>query len=766
MTRLSMKYLIVISMIACGLIPLSIASIVVNRQATNNLQSTAFTQLELDVLKRKNQVKDYLDDIAKHVSDISERESVGWAVQAFASAIGRLDSDFNEYGISDERLERQLKAHYNKNIVPRINEAELDAISTKNLYPTDRTAKILQFMYPDADSDGYRNAETAGAFVKITDYEKTHARYHEGFDSLVKRYEYYDLFLVEPKNGDVVYSANKEIDFGTSVVTGPFRDSGFGEAARKAFQLQPGEVVVTDLAPNIPSYGAPAAFAAAPIYKKGDMVGAIVVQMPISKFNAIMEDKEGLGESGDALIVGSDNRLRTQVRSVENNTVFTLHENHSVIEDVSTSKVHSRIAAIDEDKKDHLVAYIGLDDYGLNWRIYAEIHAEEVFAGAHQLTRTTLIIAVIAVLGVFVFALLLGRYFYRQLGGDPSDIRSLAQSIASGDLSECDKGEQAIGAYVDLVGMRNRLREILGEANDIADHVRRGAIELSDASNGLSVRTEQQAASLEETASSTEELTSTVKQNTENLRSANQLAIATRDRAVASGDISQRAVLSMQEISSASERIADIIGVINEIAFQTNLLALNAAVEAARAGEQGRGFAVVASEVRQLAGRSASAAKEIKDLIEDSTRKVQEGTGLVQESGTELSEIVQEVSKLTDIVGQISVASEEQSAGIEQINQALVSMDSVTHQNAQMVEEATTTSRDIREQASLLSERIGYFSRNASDRPSPSPRGESANPSFTTEGSNVVEINAATKEDKSWQIMKKASGAEEFWDEF
>ena len=242
-----------------------------------------------------------------------------------------------------------------------------------------------------------------------------------------------------------------------------------------------------------------------------------------------------------------------------------------------------------------------------------------------------------------------------------------------------------------------------------AVEVTRSAEEISAGNTNLSRRTEEQSASLEETASSMEEMTTTVKQNADNAAQASQLALAARDQAERGGVVVNQAVAAMSDIKQSSKRIADIIGVIDEIAFQTNLLALNAAVEAARAGEQGRGFAVVASEVRSLAGRSATAAKEIKGLIQDSVRKVEDGSARVTQSGHTLEEIVASVKKVSDIVAEIAAASREQSAGIEQVNRAVMQMDQLTQQNAALVEEATAAAQNMAGQAHELSENMGRY---------------------------------------------------------
>ena len=256
-----------------------------------------------------------------------------------------------------------------------------------------------------------------------------------------------------------------------------------------------------------------------------------------------------------------------------------------------------------------------------------------------------------------------------------------------------------------LESMAGIVRGIRSTATD----VNRSAEEISTGNANLSRRTEEQSASLEETASSMEEMTTTVKQNADNAHQASQLALAARDQAERGGVVVNQAVAAMADIKQSSKKIADIIGVIDEIAFQTNLLALNAAVEAARAGEQGRGFAVVASEVRSLAGRSATAAKEIKGLIQDSVRKVEDGSARVTQSGHTLVEIVASVKKVSDIVAEIAAASREQSAGIEQVNRAVMQMDQLTQQNSALVEEATAAAQNMAGQARDLSETVGRY---------------------------------------------------------
>jgi len=327
--------------------------------------------------------------------------------------------------------------------------------------------------------------------------------------------------------------------------------------------------------------------------------------------------------------------------------------------------------------------------------------------------RRNLVISLILMGIVSLVAMLLSwRIVISSITRPIGEALGFVRSIAKGDLSQTvsTSSRDEIGQMIIAMGeMNGNLKQIVKDVRESAMTVASGSSEITSGSNNLSQRTEEQASSLEETASSMEEMTSTVKQNADNAARANQMAEAARAEAEKGGQVVDRTVMAMDEITASSRKIADIISTIDGIAFQTNLLALNAAVEAARAGEQGRGFAVVATEVRNLAQRSANAAKEIKTLIEDSVAKVGMGSKLVEESGATLNGIVTSVKKVSDVVADIAAASHEQSSGIDQVNQAVVQMDEMTQQNAALVEEAAAAARSLEEQAQLLNQMMEFF---------------------------------------------------------
>jgi len=330
----------------------------------------------------------------------------------------------------------------------------------------------------------------------------------------------------------------------------------------------------------------------------------------------------------------------------------------------------------------------------------------------YRSARLTLLLSNCASLALAIFVgWLVTRSITRQLGTEPGDAAALAQSVSQGDLSMHiplrENDTHSLMAQLKL--MQENLAKVVNTVRSGSESVATASAEIAQGNNDLSSRTEQQASALEETAASMEELASTVKQNADSARQANQLALTATSVAVKGGEVVSQVVETMKGINDSSKRIADIISVIDGIAFQTNILALNAAVEAARAGEQGRGFAVVATEVRTLAGRSAEAAKEIKSLIGASVERVEHGTNLVDRAGETMVEVVASIKRVTDIVSEISVASNEQATGVAQVGEAVASMDQVTQQNAALVEQMAAAATSLKSQANDLVQAVAVF---------------------------------------------------------
>ena len=343
-------------------------------------------------------------------------------------------------------------------------------------------------------------------------------------------------------------------------------------------------------------------------------------------------------------------------------------------------------------------------------KIAAESAAQSLQADSSARRATTISLALMFV--VFGAGLGAGVLFSRTVTRPIARAVAVARAVAAGDLSRQfnaqgkDETAQLLSA---LQHMQASLTRVVGEVRQSSESVATAASQIAQGNSDLSQRTEEQASALEETAASMEQLSATVQQNAEHARHANELAQTASTAAVRGGEVVRQVTETMQTINDSSRQIAAIIGVIDGIAFQTNILALNAAVEAARAGEQGRGFAVVASEVRCLAGRSAQAAKEIKPLIDASVQRVEQGSALVDRAGTTMSEVVGSVQRVTDIMGEISSASAEQSTGVAQVGEAIIQMDQVTQQNAALVEESAAAAASMQAQAGQLVQAVAVF---------------------------------------------------------
>ncbi|MBW8000828.1 MAG: methyl-accepting chemotaxis protein [Planctomycetes bacterium] len=493
---------------------------------------------------------------------------------------------------------------------------------------------------------------------------------NEFFAKYVEMYGYYDLFLM---NGDgyCFYTVAKESDYQTNLVSGKFSTSGLGKLTRRVLQSK--NFGLEDFEPYAPSNGEPCAFIAQPVVHNGNTDLIVALQLSLDAINGIMQQRDGMGRTGETYLVGQDKLMRSDSfldptgHSVKASFAGTVDRNGCDTE-AATEALSGRTDAkiiMDYNGNPVLSAFTPVNVGGITWALLAEIDEAEAFEARNAIVWMMSVVSIIAVAAIVGLALFITR--------------SITVPIS-------------------------RIIEGLTEGSE---QVASASSQVSSASQSLAEGATEQAAGLEETSSSLEEMASMTKQNADNAQQANTLASEARKAANTGSEAMAKMNTAIQEIQKSSDETAKIIKVIDEIAFQTNLLALNAAVEAARAGEAGKGFAVVAEEVRNLAMRSAEAAKNTSAMIEESVKNSKNGVDIASEVGKVLEDIVQGIGKTTDLVGEIAAASAEQSQGIDQVNTAVNQMDKVTQQNAANAEESASASEELSAQAESMTQVVG-----------------------------------------------------------
>lgn len=703
LAKMSLTQKLIATFLLVGVAPLATAIGIAYYQSSHSLTESSSHDLAVIATYKSKDIHDYFSGLTTSLQDVAANPLTGTAFAEFAAGFRK----FSDPGEDVAGHRAAMEKFYAKSFAPTYKEKSSREIPLKKILgaldPATLAAQtdfIADNPHPVGQKDQLVTPTRAGA------YATTHAKYHEYFRDFITRNGLYDLFLVDAE-GRVVYTVFKEADFATSLKDGPWSTSGLARAFAKSRDLAAAQVHFEDYQAYAPSYEAPASFAATPLFVGKNYVGSLIIQLPLDKITAIAGNRDGLGANGDAILVGSDLKLRADTfRHKDTHTVAASFREGSTVS--VTSAALERAAkgengVMEENSYDGLEVlahYTPVQAGNMTWYLVTELDQNEVYASLQHLTKILLGLLAVGIVVVLFVAVTFGR--------------SIGRNLTSIALT---------------------LEESFGRINATSQTIAGASEQLSSAST-------EQAASLEETAASLNEISSMVAKSTENARgmadgsSDTEAKAETGKKAVeemlrAIQDINSSNDTLMQQIDQGNSRLSEIIKVIqdissktrviNEIVFQTKLLSFNASVEAARAGEHGKGFAVVAEEVGNLAKMSGSAAKEISDMLEESMarvaaitaetktavetlaargkEKVQSGIHTAERCSVVFHEISANVSRVASLAKEVSTASMEQAQGVSEINKAIAQIDAATQQNAAAGEASATSAKNLSDQA-------------------------------------------------------------------
>jgi methyl-accepting chemotaxis protein len=774
---MQIKQKMIIGSLLLAAVPVILAGIVLNGiasgKAKESLEEQVTHQLTSVRELKKNQIEDYFNTIRNQVVTLSSDTMIIDALQEFREAFNGYRTEVVGDKLDDDR--KQLATYYSNefsNTYKTQNPGEsIDTTAIMSKLSDDAVA--LQYQYIRANKNPLGEKDALIDAADGSSYGFAHKRFHPHIREYLKKFGFYDIFLVDIKTGNVVYTVFKELDFATSLINGPYAGSGLAQAFRGAAASDdPNYVELVDFAPYLPSYEAPASFIASPIFDtRGKKQGVLIFQMPIERINQVMTSHQdwqniGLGATGETYIVGQDHLMRSQSRAliedkagflkairamgvpereaadmdVKNSTIGLLKVKTTATEAALNGK--SGVETVDNYRGvPVLSAYTPLAIPGLKWGLMAEMDEAEAFHGVHDMKRTILI-ATITVIALFVaIGAVVGWFFANTIAKPVVRLSATMNDIErNSDLSK----RSDIESKDEIGAMAQSLNKMLGKFQDIVQQVTGSTGQLASAADEMSAITVQTSQGIHEQQSQTDQLATAMNEmaatvqevakhaldaagaatEANNESSAGRQVVDTAVSAInaLAADI-QHAAEAINRVEEDSERIGTVLDVIRGIAEQTNLLALNAAIEAARAGEQGRGFAVVADEVRTLAGRTQestqeiqnmieslqSGAKEAVQLMEQSREQTQNGVEQTSKAGDALITIAEAVARINDMNTQIASAAEQQSAVAEEININVTTINQVAEQSAEGAEQTARSSEDLARLANDLQAMVGQF---------------------------------------------------------
>lgn len=605
--------------------------------------------------------------------------------------------------------------------------------------------KAMQLNYIADNKHPLGEKEQLESLYDGSDYDNLHRQLHPSIRGYLEEFGFYDIFLIDPESGEIIYSVFKELDFATSLKDGPYANTGIGQAYRKALDVnEPGQVVMTDFSPYLPSYDNPAAFIATPIFNYGEKMGVVIFQIPIDPINNIMTNNHnwedaGLGETGESFLVGRDSTMRSVSRILENQPEYfkqrllergvdakrlnTMLEKQTSIGLLDVSSKATQALFTGESGVTDTISYYGdpafsaytpLNIEGVQWGIVSEISESEAIADAVTLRQTILRISIITIVCLGIAAVVLGRVLAGRLLAPLIEASKAAATIAQGKLSDQANFSNAKNEIGDLSRalsqMRGNLQTTVSQISNGAQDLDVSAREFALQSEDLAQRTEEQAQAVRESADTLDKLSEIANSNSSLAEGVSVQTSDMQNNAVESENAMELMIGSIGDIKLSSSKILDVVSVVEEIAFQTNLLALNASVEAARAGEHGKGFAVVATEVRNLALRSATAVKQIDELAKESSKLVGQGADQAGRMNLILQEFKVSADNVQKAVSEIGQASVRQATVLGELNLTIHSIDEMTEKNAASVQQSASGSRRLEVLSSELQGNVSYFS--------------------------------------------------------